>query len=37
MDESYPYCTYTGPTGNVLLHIDALAEALGQPLKLKYP
>ncbi|WP_201781968.1 hypothetical protein [Pseudobacteroides cellulosolvens] len=25
MDESYPYCTYTGPTGNVLEHLDALA------------
>lgn len=37
MDESYPYCTYTGPTGNVLLHLDALAESLGQPLKLKKP
>lgn len=37
MDESYPYCTYTGPTGNVLLHLDALATELGQPLKLKYP
>ena len=37
MDEAYPYCTYTGPTGNVLLHLDALAAELGQPLKLKYP
>ncbi len=37
MDDSYPYCTYTGPTGNVLLHLDALAEQTGQPLKLKYP
>lgn len=37
MDESYPFCTYTGPTGNVLMHLDALATELGQPLKLKYP
>lgn len=37
MDASYPYCTYTGPTGNVLLHLDALAEQTGQPLQLKYP
>ncbi|MGE5381252.1 MAG: hypothetical protein ACM3NT_09345, partial [Methylocystaceae bacterium] len=37
MDDSYPYCTYTGPTGNVLLHLDALAEETGQPLQLKYP
>jgi hypothetical protein len=37
MDESYPYCTYTGPTGNVLLHLASLAAEIGQPLKLKYP
>lgn len=37
MDDSYPYCTYTGPTGNVLLHLDSLAEQTGQTLKLKYP
>jgi len=37
MDVSYPYCTYTGPTGNVLMHLDTLATELGQPLKLKYP
>jgi hypothetical protein len=37
MNEAYPYCTYTGPTGNVLLHLDALATELGKPLKLKYP
>lgn len=37
MDDSYPYCTYTGPTGNVLNHLDALAQETGQPLKLKYP
>lgn len=37
MDESYPYCTYTGPTGNVLAHLDSLSEELGKPLKLKYP
>ena len=37
MDESYPFCTYTGPTGNVLNHLDALAKETGRPLKLKYP
>ena len=37
MDDSYPYCTYTGPTGNVLNHLDELATQLGKPLKLKYP
>src|SRR3989339_1495145 len=37
MDDSYPYCTYTGPTGNVLIHLDELATQLGKPLKLKYP
>jgi hypothetical protein len=37
MDDSYPFCSYTGPTGNVLNHLDALAEETGQPLKLKYP
>ncbi len=37
MDDSYPYCTYTGPTGNIIAHIHSLAEETGQPLKLKYP
>lgn len=37
MDDSYPFCTYTGPTGNVLLLLNSLAEQTGQPLKLKYP
>jgi len=37
MDDSYPYSTYTGPTGNVLEHLDVLAAELHQPLKLKYP
>ncbi len=37
MDDSYPFCTYTGPTGNVLIHLASLAEETGQPLKLKYP
>ncbi len=37
MDDAYPYCTYTGPTGNVLLHLDKLAEETGRPLQLKYP
>jgi hypothetical protein len=37
MDDDYPFCVYTGPTGNVLNHLDALASATGRPLKLKYP
>lgn len=37
MDDFYPMCVYHGPTGNVLLHLDALAEETGQPLRLKYP
>ncbi len=37
MDDSYPFCTWTGPTGNVLIHLDELARVTGQPLKLKYP
>jgi hypothetical protein len=37
MDDSNPYCTYDGPTGNVLLHLEALAKETGQPLRLKYP
>lgn len=37
MDDSSPFCTYDGPTGNVLLHLEALAQDLGQPLRLKYP
>jgi hypothetical protein len=37
MDDTYPYCTYEGPTGNVLLHIIALAQETGQPVQLKYP
>lgn len=37
MDDSYPYCTWEGPTGNVLLHLEELAKATGRPLKLKYP
>ena len=37
MDASYPYCTYEGPTGNVLEHLEALAKETGQPLRLKYP
>ena len=37
MDDTYPYCTYEGPTGNVLLHLEALAKETGQPLRLKYP
>lgn len=37
MDDSFPYCTFTGPTGNILEHLDALAAETGRPLKLKYP
>ncbi|OGS33352.1 MAG: hypothetical protein A2293_08750 [Elusimicrobia bacterium RIFOXYB2_FULL_49_7] len=37
MDDSFPYCTYEGPTGNVLLHLEALAKETGVPFKLKYP
>lgn len=37
MDDSFPFCTYDGPTGNVLLHVEALARQTGQPLRLKYP
>ncbi len=37
MDDAYPLCSYTGPTGNVLNHLDALAHETGQPLTLKYP
>ncbi len=37
MDDSFPYCTFDGPTQNVLLHLEALAKAIGQPLRLKYP
>lgn len=37
MDDSYPLNTYYETTENVLLHLDALAEETGQPLKLKYP
>lgn len=37
MDDAYPLCSYHGPTENVLLHLDALAKAIGQPLTLKYP
>jgi len=37
MDDAAPYCTYEGPTGNVLLLLDALAKETGQPMQLKYP
>lgn len=37
MDDSYPFCTYTGPTSNVLNHLDELSRESGIPLKLKYP
>jgi hypothetical protein len=37
MDDEYPLGTYHGPTENVLLHIEALTKAIGQPLVLKHP
>lgn len=37
MDDSYPFFTFTSPTGNILNHLDFLAQETGQPLKLKYP
>ncbi|MBN1499174.1 MAG: hypothetical protein JW982_03385 [Spirochaetes bacterium] len=37
MDDSYPFFTFISPTGNILNHLDALAQQTGQPLKLKYP
>jgi len=37
MDDSFPSCTYIDITENVLDHLDALANELDAPLKLKYP
>jgi hypothetical protein len=37
MDTSFPYCTWEGPTGNVLDHLESLAKETGRPLKLKHP
>lgn len=37
MDDSYPFCEYTGPTSNVLNLLNELATATDQQLKLKYP
>lgn len=37
MDDTYPLCTYHSPTENVLLHLEALTNELGEPLQLKYP
>jgi hypothetical protein len=37
MDDAYPYMTFEGPTGNVLLHLEALAKKAGKPLRLRYP
>jgi len=37
MDDSYPYCTYEGPTGNILIHLEELSIETGKPIKLKYP
>lgn len=37
MDDEYPYCTYEGPTGNVLEHLEELAARSGKPIQLKYP
>lgn len=37
MDDAAPYCTWDGPTQNVLSHLEAVAEEAGRPLRLKYP
>lgn len=37
MSDSFPYCTWEGPTENVIIHLDALAKETGRPLKLRYP
>jgi hypothetical protein len=37
MDDTYPYMTVEGPTGNVLLHLEALAQKTGRPLRLRHP
>jgi hypothetical protein len=37
MDDAFPLCSYTGPTGNVLNLLAELSRETGQPLKLKYP
>lgn len=37
MDSNYPVSSYTGPTSNVLEHLDELAGETKRPLKLKYP
>jgi len=37
MDDFYPLCVYHGPTENVLLHLGALADETGQPLRLRHP
>jgi hypothetical protein len=37
MDDSYPYCTWEGPTANVLELLEKLSKATGRPLRLRYP
>lgn len=37
MDDSYPLCTYVGPTFNMVNHLESLAKEAGRPLQLKYP
>jgi hypothetical protein len=37
MDDSYPYCTWEGPTGNVLEHLEKLSKETGRRLQLRYP
>jgi len=37
MDDSYPLCTYFGPTFNVLSFVEQLSQEVGEPLRLKYP
>ena len=36
MDDAFPYNSYHGPTENILIHLDLLAEQLSRPLKLNY-
>lgn len=37
MNDSAPFCTWEGPTENVILHLEALARETGRPLVLKHP
>ena len=35
MDDSYPLCTYFGPTFNVLSFVEQLSQEVGEPLRLR--